>query len=158
MVFYFSVVTVSPQKSDLEELQEIIKSVEEFKLVDYEEYPLGRYVTELEKQDADFASAQLTALGKLKRDNLSETELISWELLRSHLNRVDEFKYEMFLNPIQADQGFHLNLNYRVKPILSYSDAIRYLNTLNAIPQFVDEHLILLSEGLKKGLSPSNPK
>ena len=142
------------QKSDLEELQEIIKSVEEFKLGDYEEYPLGRYVTELEKQDADFASAQLTALGKLKRDNLSETEQISWELLRFTLqNRVDEFKYEMFLNPIQADQGFHLNLNYRVKPILSYSDAKRYLNTLNAIPQFVDEHLILLSEGLKKGLS-----
>ena len=142
------------QKSASEELQEIIKSVEEFKLVDYKEYPLGRYVAKLEKQDADFASAQLTALGKLKRDNLSETEQISWELLRFTLqNRVDEYKYEMYLNPIQADQGFHLNLNYRVRPILSYSDAKRYLNTLNAIPQFVDEHLILLSEGLKKGLS-----
>lgn len=152
LVFYSSYGIA--QKSTSEELQEIIKSVEEFQLFDYKEYPLGRYVGELEKQDADFASAQLTALEQQEKANLSETEQISWELLRFTLqNRVDEYKFEMYLNPIQADQGFHLNLNYRVKPILSYSDAKRYLNTLNAIPQFVDENLIVLSEGLKKGLS-----
>ncbi|WP_281542800.1 DUF885 domain-containing protein [Maribacter aestuarii] len=137
-----------------EKLETIISNVENFKLFDYEESPLGRYVADFEKQDAEFAKKQLTALAQLEIENLSETERISVELLRFTLqNRVDEYDYKTYLNPIQADQGFHLNLNYRVKPILTYDDAKRYLNTLNAIPQYVDEHLVLLREGLKQGLS-----
>jgi uncharacterized protein (DUF885 family) len=36
---------------------------------------------------------------------------------------------------------------------LCYSDAVRYLNVLNAVPTFVDEHLVLIREGIKKGIS-----
>ena len=59
----------------------------------------------------------------------------------------------MYLNPIQADQGFHLNLNYHIKPILDYQDAQAYLKILQAIPAFVEEHLVLLKKGLKEGIS-----
>ncbi len=152
--FLFLVNLGNAQKTATKELEAIIATVEQFKLFDYNEYPLGRYLADFEKQDADFATSQLFSLQQIVRDSLCETEQISWELLRFTLqNRIDEYKYEMYLNPIQADQGFHLNLNYRVKPILSYKDAKRYLNVLNAIPQYVDEHLVLLSAGLKKGLS-----
>jgi uncharacterized protein (DUF885 family) len=137
-----------------QQLKDIIASDENFKLYDFEEHPLGLYDSILEKKDADFAKELLARLDSVAEKDLTETENISLALLRFTLqNRVDEFKYQMYLNPIQSDQGFHLNLNYRIKPILNYSDAKKYLKTLNAIPKFTEQHLVLLKEGLKKGLS-----
>jgi uncharacterized protein (DUF885 family) len=142
------------QVTNSEALENIIDTVSEFRVYDYAEYPLGRHLAELEKKQADFAQAQLSQLEKVDFSNLSETEQISYELLRFRLqNTIDEYAYEMYLNPIQADQGFHLNLNYRIKPILSHKDAVRYLTILNAVPTFVDEHLVLLREGIEKGIS-----
>jgi uncharacterized protein (DUF885 family) len=142
------------QVGSTQQLEAVIDSVSTFKLYDYAEYPLGRHQAELEKKDADFAQSQLKVLEQIAISGLTETEQISYELLRFSLqNRVDEYKYEMYLNPIQADQGFHLNLNYRIKPILSHQDAKRYLNLLNAVPDFVREHLVLMREGIKKEVS-----
>ncbi len=142
------------QDTSTKQLENVIDEVSKFTLYSYAEYPLGRYQAELEKKDADFAEVQLKTLKQIDFSELTETEQISFELLRFRLqNRMDEYKYDMYLNPIQADQGFHLNLNYRIKPILSYKDAVRYLNVLNAIPQFVEEHLVLIREGIKKGIS-----
>lgn len=137
-----------------QELKAVIEKVETFKLYDNEAYPLGRYNAALEQKYAEFAKTQLARLDSIDAKTLSETERISLELLRFSLqDRVDEYHFKAYLNPIQSDQGFHLNLNYRVKPILSYTDAKKYLNVLNAIPQFTEEHLILLREGLRQGLS-----
>ncbi|MCJ7465552.1 MAG: DUF885 domain-containing protein [Maribacter sp.] len=137
-----------------QQLKDIIASDENFKLYDFEEYPLGLYDSILERKEADFAKELLARLDSVAKKDLTETENISLALLRFTLqNRVDEFTYQMYLNPIQSDQGFHLNLNYRIKPILDYADAKKYLKTLNAIPMFTEQHLVLLKAGLKKGLS-----
>ena len=146
--------TVSAQQKASEELKNIIQTVEGYEAYDSKAYPLGRFQEELKKQESDFAQSQLVELKKLNSSELSETEQISAELIRFRLqNTVDEYTYKMHLNPIQADQGFHLNLNYRIKPILSHTDAKRYLNVLNAIPAFVREHLVVLKKGLDEGLS-----
>ena len=140
--------------NDADWLKEVIATVEAFKLYDREAYPLGRYDSALEEKDAEFAKTQLARLDSIDAGALTETEHISLQLLRFSLqDRVDEYHFKAYLNPIQSDQGFHLNLNYRVKPILSYSDAKRYLKVLHAIPQFTDEHLVLLREGLRQGHS-----
>lgn len=142
------------QDTKAQALENVIDTVSKFRVHDYVQYPLGRHLAELEKKNSDFAQTQLKELKKIDFSVLTETEQISYELLRFRLqNTVDEYRYQMYLNPIQADQGFHLNLNYRIKPILSYSDAVRYLNVLNAVPTFVDEHLVLIREGIKKGIS-----
>ncbi|AZQ60551.1 DUF885 domain-containing protein [Maribacter sp. MJ134] len=147
-------VTVSAQQNASEELKNIIQIVEGYEAYDSKAYPLGRFQEKLKKQESDFAQSQLVELKKLNSSELSETEQISAELMRFRLqNTVDEYTYKMHLNPIQADQGFHLNLNYRIKPILSHTDAKRYLNVLNAIPAFVSEHLVVLKKGLDEGLS-----
>ncbi|PIB27731.1 hypothetical protein BFP77_11440 [Maribacter sp. 4U21] len=147
-------VTVSAQQNASEELKNIIQTVEGYEVYDSKVYPLGRFQEKLKKQESDFAQSQLVELKKLNSSELSETEQISAELIRFRLqNTVDEYTYKMHLNPIQADQGFHLNLNYRIKPILSHTDAKRYLNVLNAIPAFVSEHLVVLKKGLDEGLS-----
>jgi uncharacterized protein (DUF885 family) len=137
-----------------EQLSKIIVAIEGYSSYDRAAFPLGAYQEAIEKQDAEFAQKQLDRLKDLDTTSLSETELISWELLRFRLqNQIDEFYYNMYLYPIQADQGFHLDLNYRIKPILNYEDAKDYLKMLNAIPVFVDEHLVLLKKGLKEGIS-----
>ncbi|MGB3143669.1 MAG: DUF885 domain-containing protein [Maribacter sp.] len=136
------------------QLSSIISEVEGYRSYNRKDFPLGRYLESIEKTDAAFAQKQLEKLNLIDVKDFSETESISWNLLQFQLqNQVDEFKYKMYLNPIQADQGFHLNLNYRIKPILTYQDAKDYLEMLQAIPVYVDEHLVLLKKGLKEGLS-----
>jgi len=105
------------QENASDKLKGIIEAVDRFTLYDRNTYPLGRYKEKLKKKEADFAQSQLKELKALNLAQLSETEQISGELMRFRLqNIVDEFAYKMHLNPIQADQGFHLNLNYRIKP------------------------------------------
>jgi uncharacterized protein (DUF885 family) len=135
-------------------LDSIVETFQNFEPYDTREHPLGRYETDLERKKTEFAERQLKSLDCVAVDALSETEAITWELLRFVLqNRMDEYRYKMHLNPILADQGFHLNLNYRIKPILSYKDAREYLNLLNDIPHFVDQQLVFIREGLEKGIS-----
>ncbi len=150
LIFYSNVFS----QTSSEQLASIISEVEGYQSYNRKDSPLGRYLETIEKTDAAFAQKQLESLKSLNTKNLSETESISWNLLQFQLqNQVDEFKYKMYLNPIQADQGFHLNLNYRIKPILTFQDAQDYLEMLRAIPVYVDEHLVLLKKGLKEGLS-----
>ncbi|APQ18353.1 DUF885 domain-containing protein [Maribacter hydrothermalis] len=153
--FWFLLFLVTTQAQQAEfSITSILSEIEAYKPYNRNEYPLGLYKETIEKKNAEFAEKQLALLNDLNKTDLTETELISCELLRFKLqNEVDEFRYKMYLNPIQADQGFHLNLNYRVKPILSYDDAKQYLNMLNAIPDYVDQHLVLIKKGIDEGLS-----
>ncbi|MDT7830132.1 DUF885 domain-containing protein [Pricia sp. S334] len=135
-------------------LDSIIKTVQEFKPYDEKEYPLGRYEADLERRKSEFAQKQLQRLDSISMAKLSETEAISLELLRFVLqDRIHRYKFQMYLNPILADSGFHLNLNYRIQPILSYEDARNYLDVLNAIPRYTEQQLVLIREGLQNGMS-----
>ncbi|HDZ15102.1 hypothetical protein LCGC14_0841210 [marine sediment metagenome] len=141
-------------KTTSDKLASIIEKVENFEPYNSKAYPLGNYEADWEMEKAEFAKSQLKRIDSLPSDSLSDTEAISFELMRFILqNRVDEYTYGMHLNPIQADQCFHLDLNYRIKPILNYADAKDYLNILNAIPRYVDQQLVFIREGLKKGIS-----
>ncbi|GGD81014.1 DUF885 domain-containing protein [Maribacter cobaltidurans] len=137
-----------------EALEKIIGEVEKFKLYDRSEYPLGRYLPEVYEKDAQFAAKKLEDLGNIDLETLSETERISLELLKFSLqNRVDEYNFGLYLNPIQADQGFHLSLNYRIRPIRDYESAKEYLNVLDDMPRFADEHFQILRIALEKKVS-----
>ncbi len=135
-------------------LDSIIEKVDAFRPYDRSEYPLGLFTEERYQKEADFARRQLLELSNVDTAALSETDRISWELLRFTLqDEIDRYRFRMHLNPIQADQGFHLNLNYRIRP-LSYYDEVRdYLIMLEAIPAFVEQHFQLMREGLRQGIS-----
>ncbi|MCX2678804.1 DUF885 domain-containing protein [Galbibacter sp. EGI 63066] len=153
-IILFLFISCSEKNLSSSQLEDVIQTVEDFELYDGDKHPLGRFEKELYKKDADFAEEQLNKLDKIDPLNLSETEKISLELLKFKLqNRIDEYTYEMYLNPIQADQGFHLNLNYRIKPFFDHEDAKKYLNMLNDIPHFVSQNLVLIREGIDKGIS-----
>ena len=57
------------------------------------------------------------------------------------------------MNPLLSDAGFHLSLNYQIRNLNNYAQVRSYLNKLNAIPTYVDQHLVLLRKGLKEKIT-----
>ncbi len=147
----------SEEKSEsnaTEQLQELIQSYEDHKGYDEEAFPLGNYTKEFYQAEADFAKEQLTLFNELDLNTLSETDQISAELLRFQLQDIiDYVTFEQYLNPLLSDSGFHNNLTYEVRPIADADQARTYLKKLKAIPTYVNQHLVLLREGLEKGVS-----
>ncbi|SDG68531.1 DUF885 domain-containing protein [Psychroflexus sediminis] len=135
-------------------LDSIIKTYQAHKGYDREAYPLGLYTETYYKQEAEFAKKILTDLAEINTSELSETEQISLELLKFKLQEtIDFYTYKAYLNPLLSDSGFHLSLSYQVRDLNTYEQVRDYLNTLNAIPTYTDQHLKLLRKGLKEGIS-----
>jgi len=140
--------------SQSDALKSVVEEYQDFKPVDYTKYPLGIYTDSVERLKTDFAAGLLKKVEDIDTERLSETERISLELLRFRLeNEQDEYRFGMHFNPILADAGFHLNLNYRIRPLLNLKDVGRYFATLRAIPQYTEEHFAIVRESLKRGTS-----
>ena len=138
--------------SDL--LNKIILEIEERESYDENEYPLGLFSKEYYKKEAKYAKEQLIRLAKIDVIFLSETESISLKLLKFQLqDTIDYFEFEMYLNPLLSDSGFHTNFSFMVRPFQNYEQVKDYLTKLNAIPSRVNQFLPLLREGLEKGVS-----
>jgi uncharacterized protein (DUF885 family) len=136
------------------ELEGIIKSYQNNEGYDKETYPLGLFTKEYYKTEAQFAKQKLDELDKIDLGTLNETEQISAELLNFILqDKINYFEFERYLNPLLSDAGFHSSLTYNVRPLSNYKQVKEYLSKLNAIPDFVDQHLVNLREGLEKGVS-----
>jgi uncharacterized protein (DUF885 family) len=153
LIFTFS---CSEERKDnsSKDLDNIITSFQKHKGYDNDRYPLGLFTKEYYKAQADFATIKLGELAELNVDNLNETDKISAELLKFILeDSIDFYEFEGYLNPLLSDEGFHNNLTYEVRLLTNYEQVKDYLNKLNAIPEYVDQHLVNLKEGLEKGVS-----
>ena len=157
MTFAFIVTVcgcISNKENSSQLLTSIVNKYQDHKGYDEQEFPLGLFTKKFYQSEADFAKTILTKLSEVSEIALSETEVISLKLLKFKLkDQIDYFTYERFLNPLLSDAGFHSNLNYIVRPLSSYKAAKNYLNKLNAIPVFVNQHFVNLREGLEKGVS-----
>lgn len=148
---FYCVSFLSAQEAS-EKLESIISKIEDHKAYDREEFPLGLYTENYYKEESEFAEKQLEQLQDIKIDSLNETEQISLEMLKFKLQEtIDRYKYEAYLNPLLSDSGFHLSLAYQVQDLNNYEQVKAYLNKLNAIPAYVDQHFVLLRKGLRKG-------
>ena len=135
-------------------LDEVIMSYQDHKGYDRKEYPLGLFTRDYYKSEAEFANSTLNKLSKVNVEVLSENEKISIELLKFVLqDQIDYYEFERFLNPLLSDSGFHSSLNYMVRPLSNYNNIKLYINKLNALPEFVNQHFVNLREGLEKGVS-----
>lgn len=145
---------ISNKENSSQLLTSIVNEYQDHKGYDEQEFPLGLFTKKFYQFEADFAKTILKKLSEVSEIALSETEVISLKLLKFKLkDQIDYFTYERFLNPLLSDAGFHSNLNYIVRPLSSYKAAKDYLNKLNAIPVFVNQHFVNLREGLEKGVS-----
>lgn len=135
-------------------LNDIITECQDYESYDKDEYPLGIYTKEHYKKEAEYAQTILDKLGEIDADGLNETDKISLDLLKFVLkDQIAYYDFEQYLNPLLSDAGFHSSLTYNVRPITNYEDAKKYLNKLNAIPEYVNQHFVNLREGLEKGVS-----
>jgi len=135
-------------------LEELIKTYEQHEGYDRKQFPLGLYTAVYFKAEAEVAQKTLTELAKIDLTQLAETQRISAELLAFVLqDQIDYYKFEHFLNPLLSDSGFHSSLNYGVRPLSNYDQVKSYLNSLNAIPEFVNQNLKNIRLGLQKGVS-----
>lgn len=136
------------------QLNSIIINYQDYESYDKKGFPLGLFTKERYKAEAEFAQTTLNQLAKVDLSRLKETDRISAALLKFVLQeKIDFFKYERYLNPLLSDSGFHSDLNYQVRPFTTYKQVTDYLNKLNSISVFVDQHLVNLREGLEKGVS-----
>ncbi|MBZ9632069.1 DUF885 domain-containing protein [Salegentibacter sp. LM13S] len=152
LVFTFLFISGLSGQQNSKNLDSIISKIEDLKAYDREEFPLGLYTEEYYKEEAKFAEKHIEELQEINADSLSETEQISLEMLKFKLQEtIDRYEYEAYLNPLLSDSGFHLSLAYQVRDLNNYAQVKAYLNKLNAIPTYVDQHFALLREGLQKG-------
>jgi len=135
-------------------LNEVINSYQDHRGYDSKKYPLGLVAKEHYNKEADFANELLLGLSLIDTTYLDDNDKISFKLLGFKLQDIiDYYEFERYLNPLLSDSGFHSSLGYMVRPIYNYDQAKNYLNKLNAIPDYVDQHFINLREGLAKGVS-----
>jgi uncharacterized protein (DUF885 family) len=136
------------------QLNSIINNYQDYESYDKKEFPLGLFTKERYKAEAEFAKTKLEELVKIDLSGLKETDRISAELLKFVLqDKIDFYRYERYLNPLLSDSGFHSSLNYQVRSLNNYQQVKDYLNKLNSIPVFVDQHFVNLRAGLEKGVS-----
>ncbi len=147
-------VDINGQENSSILLDSVIKSYQDHRGYDRKDYPLGLFTKEYYKAEAEFAQSKLDELAKINPEGLSETEQISFDLLKFVLqDDVDYYEFERYLNPLLSDSGFHSSLTYVVRPLNNYRQVRWYLNQLNAIPDFVDQNFKNLRKGLEKGVS-----
>ncbi|MCH7524257.1 MAG: DUF885 domain-containing protein [Bacteroidetes bacterium] len=154
--FLVSIISFSQNETSnlAQTLEEVISSYQDHKGYDRKEYPLGLFTRDYYKAEAEFAKTKLEELSKIRIDTFSENEKISVELLKFVLqDQIYFYEFERFLNPLLSDSGFHSSLNYMVRSLSNYKKTKEYLNKLNALPDFVNQHFVNLREGLKKGVS-----
>ncbi len=146
---------VSCEQTDpAKKLQHIITSYQDHEGYDRKDYPLGMFEKQYYEAEANFAKSKLDELAEIDASSLKETDQISLKLLKFKLQDIiDYYEFERYLNPLLSDSGFHSSLNYMVRPLANYEKTKEYLNKLNALPTFVDQHLVNLREGLARGVS-----
>ena len=140
--------------NDSKSLDKIITEFQNRISYDSKDYPLGLYTRDYYKSESEYSKKKLEELSFINYDNLSENEQISIELLKFILNdKIHYYEFERFLNPLLSDSGFHINLGFSVRPILNLDQAKDYLFKINSIPEYVEQHIINIREGLDKGVS-----
>ncbi|MGM1056125.1 MAG: DUF885 domain-containing protein [Bacteroidota bacterium] len=153
LISLFSI-NISSAQNESKKLQEVITKVQDHKSYDREKFPLGLYTAEFYRREALFANERSKELEAIQKDSLSPSEKISAELLKFKLKETADFyEYDAYLNPLLSDAGFHVSLPYHVRDLANYDQVKTYLNKLNAIPVYVNQHLVLLREGIQKGIT-----
>lgn len=145
--------------SPKEELNALVEEYSSFRVMTEDErkdYPLGRYIEDDFKQRSDFALEMIEKINALDLSKFELTDQITAELMAYDLqNDITTYQYKSYLNPILVDAGFHIRFanrpnRYRFnKP----EDFEKYIDDLLAFPEYVDQHITLMSEGLKLGIA-----
>lgn len=145
--------------SPTEQLHSLLDEIENHQPLSEEEqqkYPLGRFTEADFQAGAEYAENAITRLDAIDKNGLSLTDRISLELMKYQLQEeIDQYNFKGYLNPILVDDGFHISFAQRPTyySFLNEEDYENYLNDLNAFPTYAQQHIDLMREGLKIGMT-----
>ena len=143
------------QTSDSDKLNAIIKKYEAKREYEFKRNESVENTIKYHQAEADFAKEIIEKLEMISVDGLSETEIISRELLLFVLkHEIDSNKYKMYLNTITNENAFHLNLaRMGNRTLENKKQVLDYLKRLESLPQRIDYNINLLRASIKEGMA-----
>jgi len=100
--------------------------------------------------------AFLTRLLAIPRDKLSVEDKLNYDIFaRLKRDAIAEFEFQTHLMPITNRSGFHISFPELPleTPLHNVKDYEHYIARLRAFSQFVDDHVELMREGIKQGMT-----
>ena len=161
IVFFLLSSCINRNGSEKDLLEEIITSNENF-LEEQFPWNSSNYngLPEMDKASieyrAGFAQKIIERLGNIDTSKLSFEDKITLQLFQFiQQDIIDQFKLNGHLNPILADDGFHIAFSFTPEAFAfdSEKDYQNYISVLNAYPKYVKQHIGLMREGLNTGMS-----
>lgn len=141
--------------SNSEKLSAIIEKYETEREYDFEWNESVENTAKYYQAEAEFAEILMDELKQVPNEGLSESELISKELLLFVLqDKIDDNKFKTYLNTITNENAFHLNLSRMGRAnFKNKKQVIRYLKRLENLPKRVDYNLDILRTAIKEEMA-----
>lgn len=141
--------------SNSEKLSAIIAKYEAEREYSFERNESVENTINYHQAEADFAKNLMVELEQVSSEGLSESELISKELLLFVLHDIiDTNKFKTYLNTITNENAFHLNLGRMGNTVFkNKKQVIAYFERLDKLPQRVNYNLDLLRAAYKEGMA-----
>lgn len=150
----------SPSISEKDQLFKIIASNEAFQKQEF--LNLSDNYTSLPDMSeaailkrADFARDIVSQLEAIDQSRLTFEDQITLQLFQFvQEDLVAQYDLKGYLNPILADDGFHIAFAFTADAFsfTSKKDYINYISVLNSFPKYVDQHISLMRKGLETGM------
>lgn len=100
--------------------------------------------------------AFLDEVEQIDRTSLDGPDRVNYDIFAAQLReRLESHRFGEHLMPLNADSGFHTSFALLPQSLrfASVDDYANYLSRLRAFPAYVDQHVALMREGLRRGLT-----
>ncbi len=117
---------------------------------------VGSYTLEDYSRRAAIYDSLLTVLSQWQDYNFSPDRRIEYQLIHYQLkDDLATIRFNGHLIPLSADGGFHIRFSFlpTQMPFNTIKDYQNYIRRLEEFPRYVDEHIHLLREGIKLGMT-----
>ena len=108
------------------------------------------------KRRQEEAKGFLAELAAIDRSRLAREDLVSYDIFRRQLeDRIAGYDFGDDQMPFNADSGFHSDFSRLpdVVPLVTPKDYENYLSRLRAWPRFVDQEIVQMRLGLRRGMT-----
>lgn len=98
----------------------------------------------------------LNQLSAINENELTAAEQVNFSIFRRQIQSfISQYRFKSYLIPLNSDTGFHTSLARlpQIMPFINRTDYENYLSRLDGIAQYMDEHRVLMREGIKQGIS-----
>jgi len=92
----------------------------------------------------------------INQDSLSDDNKINYSIIKAQLdNNVANYQFKAHYMPFKSESGFHSNLNFVINNtrFKKANDIELYLNKLSTLPEYFDQNIYWMQQGLATGIT-----